>query len=114
MALTGKRAAARLCWPSRPSDGPAAASGKAFSWQGNFPHEISVNAALLPAAASDWDLRAQSLYWPVLLAPQRLKADWIVEFAKPLANLGRVSHVRVNIHPDGGLSRVRIFGRPGS
>jgi len=83
-------------------------------FKGNFPHEISVNAALLPAAASDWDLRAQSLYWPVLLAPQRLKADWIVEFAKPLANLGRVSHVRVNIHPDGGLSRVRIFGRPGS
>jgi len=80
-------------------------------FKGNFPHEISVNASLQPAGAGV-DLKGQSMFWPSLLAPQRLKADAIHRFAKQLVELGPVSHVRVNIHPDGGLSRVRCFGRP--
>ena len=26
--------------------------------------------------------------------------------------LGVISHVRFNIHPDGGVSRLRLWGRP--
>jgi allantoicase len=33
-------------------------------------------------------------------------------FGTELRELGPISHVRVNIHPDGGLSRVRMFGQP--
>jgi allantoicase len=82
-------------------------------FKGNFPHQISLHAALL---AGEWggDLRAESLYWPVLLEPQLLGADQVIRFERQLADLGPVSHVRVNIHPDGGLSRVRLFGRPPS
>ncbi|MCZ6772345.1 MAG: hypothetical protein O7G83_10250, partial [Proteobacteria bacterium] len=29
-----------------------------------------------------------------------------------IAALGPVSHVKLNIHPDGGISRLRIWGRP--
>jgi allantoicase len=80
-------------------------------FKGNFPHQISIHAALL-AADADGDLRAESLYWPVLLEPRLLQADQVVRFADELRDLGVVSHVRVNIHPDGGLSRVRLFGSP--
>ena len=52
------------------------------------------------------------MYWPLLLKAQRLQADAVVQFEKQLADLGPVSHLRVNIHPDGGLSRIRFFGRP--
>ena len=72
---------------------------------------MSINAVLLPGAA-DLDLTTQCLYWPVLLEPQLLQADHVVRFAAELRDLGAVSHLRVNIHPDGGLSRVRAFGRP--
>jgi allantoicase len=41
-----------------------------------------------------------------------MSADRIVQFRAQLHELGPVSHVRVNMHPDGGLSRVRLFGRP--
>jgi len=80
-------------------------------FKGNFPHQVSMHAARL---AGEWsgDLRALSLYWPVLLEPHLLGADQVVRFERQLADLGPVSHVRVNIHPDGGLSRVRLFGRP--
>jgi allantoicase len=80
-------------------------------FRGNFPHQISINGALLPGA-HDAGLASQCLYWPVLMDPQPLKADEVHRFSTQLRDLGCISHVRVNMHPDGGLSRVRLFGRP--
>lgn len=80
-------------------------------YKGNYPHQISINAGLLTGSA-DADLRSRSLYWPPLLPPQRLQADSVARFQSQLEALGPISHVRVNIHPDGGLSRVRMFGHP--
>jgi allantoicase len=80
-------------------------------FKGNFPHQVSIHAALLPTEAPA-DLRGQSLYWPALLEPQLLRADHVHSFTGELRDLGSISHVRVNIHPDGGLSRVRLFGHP--
>jgi len=80
-------------------------------FKGNFPHQLSIQAALLSGTA-DVDLTSQCLYWPLLLEPQYLKADSLHRYDAQLRDLGPVSHVRVNIHPDGGLSRVRLIGRP--
>jgi allantoicase len=79
-------------------------------FKGNYPHQLSIHAALLSAHGAA-DLASQCLYWPALLAPQLLKADQVHSFGAELSSLGPVSHVRVNMHPDGGLSRVRMFGR---
>ena len=78
-------------------------------FKGNFPHQVSIHAALLPALSPD-DLRSTSLYWPQLLEPQPMRADHVHSYTTELRELGPVSHVRVNLHPDGGLSRVRLFG----
>ena len=80
-------------------------------FKGNFPYEVSIHGGRLDADA-DSDVRSRCLYWPMLLAPQRLQADAVHRFAAELADIGPVSHVRVNMHPDGGMSRVRIYGRP--
>jgi allantoicase len=32
-------------------------------------------------------------------------------FESELAAIGAVSHVRLSIYPDGGVSRLRLFGR---
>jgi allantoicase len=79
-------------------------------FKGNYPHQVSVNAALLGTQGAA-DLASQCLYWPALLEPQLLQADQVHSFVTELRDVGRVSHVRVNMHPDGGLSRVRLFGR---
>jgi len=44
--------------------------------------------------------------------PQLLKADTVAVFESAVADLGVVTHARVNIHPDGGLIRVRLYGLP--
>jgi allantoicase len=77
-------------------------------FKGNYPHQVSCNAVFLPDAP-DADVASQSLYWPTLLEPCPLEADAVQRFAA-VAELGPISHVRVNMHPDGGMSRVRIFG----
>jgi allantoicase len=32
-------------------------------------------------------------------------------YAKEIAQLGAITHVRFNIFPDGGISRLRLWGR---
>jgi allantoicase len=81
-------------------------------FKGNYPHQISIHAVHVPESA-DGDLTSQCLYWPVLLEPEFLKADSVVQFRTQLRDLGSVSHARVNIHPDGGLSRIKLIGLPG-
>jgi allantoicase len=78
-------------------------------FKGNFPHQVSIQGASVQASG-DAHVVSQSIYWPMLLEPQYLNADSEHRFQSELRDTGPVSHVRVNIHPDGGLSRVRLFG----
>jgi allantoicase len=80
-------------------------------FKGNFPHQVSIQGAAL-VAEGDGHVVSQSLYWPTLLEPQYLRADSEHRFQGELRDVGPISHVRVNIHPDGGLSRVRLVGQP--
>jgi allantoicase len=50
------------------------------------------------------------MFWPVLLGEQKLQMDHVHTFADGLASLGPVTHVRFNIFPDGGVSRLRLWG----
>ena len=48
------------------------------------------------------------MFWPQLLAYQTLSADTVHRFPIPAGDA--VTHIRVNSHPDGGISRIRAFG----
>lgn len=80
-------------------------------FKGNYPHQCSVQAAYTPNAAPA-SLASRSIYWQTLLAPTDMSADVIESFSK-LTELGVISHLRLNMHPDGGVSRFRAFGLPG-
>ena len=80
-------------------------------FKGNFPDACSLQAALVDWG-TDTSATVQSMFWPQLMAEQKLQADAIHTFeASVLTALGPVSHVKLNIHPDGGVSRLRIWGR---
>ena len=78
-------------------------------FKGNYPDSASLSAASMPDA-SDQGIAAESLYWQDLLPPQKLGMDALHTFAKEVKDIGPVSHVRLNIFPDGGVSRLRLFG----
>jgi len=80
-------------------------------FKGNYPDRCSLQAAQVSWGTDD-SLPTQAMFWPELMAPQALKADSQHQFdAGALAELGPVTHVKLNIYPDGGISRLRIFGR---
>jgi allantoicase len=78
-------------------------------FRGNYPDRVSLRAALVRDAAGD-ALAQASEHWPLLLPEQKLRADAQHRFRNELAALGPVSHLRMTIHPDGGVSRLRLFG----
>ncbi len=79
-------------------------------FKGNFPDRCSLQAALV-GESTDESLVTQAMFWPELLGERKLSADSIHKFGPgEITDLGPVSHVRLNIHPDGGVSRLRLFG----
>ena len=78
-------------------------------FKGNYPQAVSVQTAKMPAMHDD-ALVTQAMFWPEVLAAQALEADRIHRF--PIAPAAPVTHVKVNAHPDGGISRIRAFGTP--
>ncbi len=82
-------------------------------YKGNFPESASLQAADLSDFKGDLDqaVVTSAMFWPVLLDRQKLEADAIHEFGAELSDVGPVTHVRLNIFPDGGVSRLRLFGR---
>lgn len=80
-------------------------------FKGNFPSGISLQAALVDGGTDD-SLPVQSQFWQELLPQQPLTADAEHTFQAEIEALGPVSHVRINIYPDGGISRLRLFGAP--
>jgi allantoicase len=80
-------------------------------YKGNYPDRCSLQAALV-TGGTDQSIIAQAASWPELLPERKLAMDKIHKFDKKLIRaVGPVSHVRLNIYPDGGVSRLRIFGR---
>ncbi len=74
-------------------------------FKGNYPESCSLEGGV---AGTD-DLN--SIEWKPLLPMSKLQAHTRHSFSRGLADVGEISHVRFNIFPDGGVSRLRIYGR---
>ena len=79
-------------------------------FKGNYPDRCSIQAARVSAGTKE-SIITQSQFWDELLPPQKLEMDCEHEFSAELQDVGSVTHLRINIFPDGGLSRVRILGK---
>jgi len=69
-------------------------------FKGNAPGSCSIEAA--SAAAGPWR---------ELLPETKLSPDSLHRFEKEVRDAGEATHARLNIFPDGGISRLRLFGR---
>jgi len=78
-------------------------------FKGNYPDRVAIEAAMF---ASDEEAVAGSGAWLPVLADTKLTMDKQHYFESELESVGVVSHVRLSIYPDGGISRLRLHGRP--
>lgn len=76
-------------------------------YKGNYPDRASLETCFAPGA-SIADLA--SARWTEILPETKLRPHHRHLFAKELRSTGAVTHVRLNIFPDGGISRLRVHG----
>jgi len=69
-------------------------------FKGNAPGACSIDAS------------RDGQEWKELLPRTPLHPDTRHRFEEELKPIGEVTHARLNIFPDGGIARLRLFGRP--
>ena len=76
-------------------------------FKGNYPDSASLDACLAPGATLE---ELGHATWREVLPRTKLQAHKRHLFSRELRSAGSVSHVRLNIFPDGGVSRLRVHG----
>ena len=75
-------------------------------FKGNFPESCSLEAC----NSTNPDLTDPAIAWTNVLPRTKLQAHTRHHFDQELIDAGVVSHLRFNIFPDGGVSRLRVYG----
>jgi len=74
-------------------------------FKGNYP-----DRAMIEGCLADSDDKIQNIEWVAILPQSKLQAHHEHEFEEEIQHHGPYSHVRLSIFPDGGISRLRLWG----
>ncbi len=80
-------------------------------FKGNYPDKCSIQAACVTNNISAKNIVSRSKNWKFLLKKVKLKGHKKHNFKNKLMKNKRINYLRVNIFPDGGISRIRAFGK---
>lgn len=79
---------------------------------GNYPESCQLEGCLVEEKDEVGFLaNPDSASWKLLLPQSKLMAHHEHAFSSELQDRGPFTHVRITIFPDGGVSRLRLFGR---
>ncbi|CAN5613303.1 allantoicase [soil metagenome] len=78
-------------------------------FKGNYPDTCSIEACVAPDASTD---ELTNSPWKEILPRTKLEANKRHFFERELSPLSACTHLRLNIYPDGGVSRFRVWGKP--
>lgn len=81
-------------------------------FKGNYPDTCSLEVCDAQDTLVD-EGAISSLTWREILPRTKLQAHTRHFYEEELAKTGTATHVRFNIYPDGGVSRLRIYGTIG-
>ena len=80
-------------------------------FKGNYPDRCSLQAAYVNGKISNKAIVNKSKKWKLLLNKVKLYAHKKHNFRNKLMRKNKINYIRINIFPDGGISRIRVFGR---
>lgn len=79
-------------------------------FKGNYPDSCQVDGCTI-SLKEETKLNDPALEWKTILPKAKLSADHEHYFEKELVNKEPVTHIRLSIYPDGGISRLKLWGR---
>ena len=80
-------------------------------FKGNYPSHFSLQAAYIPNIRSSYAIVKNSNKWKFLLNKKNLSANKNHVFRNKLMKNNKINFIKINIFPDGGISRFKIFGK---
>jgi Allantoicase len=80
------------------------------SFKGNYPDSCSIQTASISKDLSNKSIVNNSKNWKFILNKSKLSAHKKHIFKKFLIKRSKENYLRINIYPDGGISRIRAFG----
>lgn len=81
-------------------------------FKGNYPDSCLIEGCNI-SAGTTVDFNKDAIEWVTILPQTKLQADHEHYFESELMNTDRnFTHVRLTIFPDGGISRMRLWGHP--
>ena len=80
-------------------------------FKGNYPDRCSVQATYIPKKISNYLVVKKSNKWKSLLNKVKLNANKKHSFNNKIMKKNKINFIRINIYPDGGISRIRTFGK---
>jgi allantoicase len=80
-------------------------------FKGNAPAACSLDACAVDDDALVLNSLGERGPWQELLPQRALQPHARHSFERELRSIGDVTHVRFNIYPDGGVARLRVYGR---
>ena len=81
-------------------------------FKGNFPDRASLEGAWIPEGAPTDYLMSRAVDWKPVLPESKLEAHKQHYYEQELIPGGPYTHIRLSIYPDGGISRLRLWGTP--
>ena len=79
-------------------------------FKGNYPDTCSIQTANISKNLSNKLIANNSKNWKFILNKSKLSANKKHIFKKFLIKRNKENYLKINIHPDGGISRIRAFG----
>ncbi len=80
-------------------------------FKGNFPSHCSIQATHLSQSKKFNQIVKSSSNWKYLLKKSKLSANKTHTFKNIMMKKDKINHIKINIFPDGGISRLKIFGK---
>ena len=79
-------------------------------FKGNYPDSCSIQTAIINKDLSNNLIVKNSKNWKFILNKSKLSAHKKHVFKKFLIKRDKENYLKINIYPDGGISRIRAFG----
>ena len=80
-------------------------------FKGNYPESLTVQSALITNKINSNKILKNSKNWKIFLEKAKLKPHKKHLFKSNLNKKNKVNFLKINIFPDGGISRIRAFGK---
>ena len=78
-------------------------------FKGNYPSHCSLQATYIPKSKNSKAIVNSSVKWKYLLKGAKLSSNKVHIFKNNLMKKNKINFIKINIFPDGGISRFRIL-----